>query len=386
METTGAQQPIMRALAVLYRRRKFIIGSTAAAALLSAAVSLLLPNWYRATATVLPSQAGNLRNLATALPRDLAALASSLGGFAMNADFERYYAILTSRRAKWDVIQRFKLMDVYQTRTKRYPITATMKKLDQNTRFGMHREGYFEISVWDRDPRRAAEMANYYVELLNRIHTEISTAEARAYREFIETRYRKARRDLDSLGRRLAEFQRRYGVYDLPSQLGAYFSTIAEITAELYRLEVQRDALRASLQEDNPLLSQLEEQIRAARAKLLSLSRETGPVRLMAPMDALPEVNRQYLDLMRELTVQAKIQEVIVPLYEQARVEEQRNTPTVIVLDRAEIPERKDHPRRMIIVLASTLSVLILSIVFALAVEPARRRWMAFRLYLSQSA
>ncbi|MCS7082114.1 MAG: Wzz/FepE/Etk N-terminal domain-containing protein [Bacteroidetes bacterium] len=386
MKTALVRSPILYGLAVLYRRRWLLIGATLAAAALSALISLLLPNYYKATATVLPSQAGGLRSLSAALPRDLAALASSLGGFGLNTDFDRYYAILNSRRAKWELVRRFNLMDVYRTRHKRYPVTATLKKLERNMRFGMHQEGYFEISIWDQDPRRAAEMANYCVELLNRINTEIATTEARAYREFIETRYRKAQADLDSLQRRLSVFQRRYGIYDLPSQLGAYFSTIADISAELYRLEVQRDALRAGLGADNPLLGQLEEQIRATRAKLSSLRQDTGPIRLMAPLRELPEVNRAYLELMRELTIQAKIQEVIVPLYEQAKVEEQRTTPTVIVLDRAEIPERKDHPRRTIIVLAATVSVFVLAVFFALAYDPARRRWELLRASWSESA
>jgi uncharacterized protein involved in exopolysaccharide biosynthesis len=66
-----------------------------------------------------------------------------------------------------------------------------------------------------------------------------------------------------------------------------------------------------------------------------------------------PKIILNYLRLVREVEIQNKMLAFILPLYEQAKIEEKKETPSVIILDQPNFPEKKTKPRRLIFILIS---------------------------------
>jgi uncharacterized protein involved in exopolysaccharide biosynthesis len=84
-------------------------------------------------------------------------------------------------------------------------------------------------------------------------------------------------------------------------------------------------------------------------------------------MRKLPLLGVKYADYYRRAKTEETIFELLTEQYELAKVEEAKETPSIKVLDVAEIPERKSYPPRLLIMGEGALGALALCIVWVLA-------------------
>ncbi len=373
--------------ATLLQRRRFILGATLLGAAAAVAISLLLPNWYTASARVLPPEQGSINPLSAALARGLPSAASSLLG-GTSGEYARYLTILSSRRMYEGVVDRFKLVEVYDIDEGPTAREEALRLLMERAEFPVDEEMEFlAVAVTDRDPQRAADMANFFVSELNRINAELSTQSAGSYRRFVQGRYEEAQGALDSVLTQTQEFQRRYGLFDVPSQVEAFYTSLAEMRSKAVESEIQYEALKAQLGPDNAQVRALADVVRASKEKVAAAM--AGQEQLLpVARENMPVVMRRYLDLQREGVVQGRILEVVGPLLEQARFDEEHQAEAVQVVDQAVPPVKKASPKRSIIVIVATLSVLVLAVVLTLALEWWRRShaYVAHRLRLAARA
>ena len=87
----------------------------------------------------------------------------------------------------------------------------------------------------------------------------------------------------------------------------------------------------------------------------------------------IPEAGLEAVRLYRDVAIQQKIVEFLVPMYEQARIDEQKDVPVILVLDKAVPPEKKARPKRFIIVVVWNIVGFILSVLFIFGREAAKR-------------
>ncbi|QXD15880.1 lipopolysaccharide biosynthesis protein [Rhodocaloribacter litoris] len=380
-----AENNLWDTLGTLYRWRRFIAGVTGTVAVLSVVISLLLPNWYRAEARLLLPESGGASGLASAILGNLSSAARSLIGGA-GGDYTRYLAILSSRTTFENVIDRFDLIRVYELEGKQTPREDAIKTLGQNVEFVIDNEYEFlSIEVLDKDPERAAAMANFFVEELNRRNAELSSQTAGSFRRYVELRYDESRRMRDALLDSLAAFQRRYGVYDLQAQTEAFFDQLAQLRASALQLEIQYEAFREQLGPENPQVQRLGELVQAAQRKYREALAGREQV-LPVSQEEAPQMIRQYANLEMERIIQERILELVAPLLEQARFEEQQRVEAVQVVDPAVPPERKAKPKRSIICIAATLSAFILAVVFVLVYTWWQRNHAYFARRLRDAA
>ena len=308
---------------VLWKWRRFIFINLLAAAILLSGVTLLIPNRYKSVARMLPPKqrgGGSIPSSISQLAQNFLPL-GTLSRLGASQDSYNYLAILQSYTSMERLIKKFDLSEVYDIKP-RTSIERTMKELEDYVGFKIEEEGTITITVWDTDPKRAADMANFLIDVLNDISLRLGTKEATDNRIFVEKRYVKVLSDLKATEDTLKKFQQKYGIY--------------------------------SLQE-------------ALSGKFLSS---------FVPLDKVPELTMDYIRLYRDLEIQNKILEFALPLYEQAKVDEQKEIPAVLVLDNAVPAEKKDTPKRMLLVGASSLLVLIFLSIYVLFVEAldARRK------------
>ncbi len=87
-------------------------------------------------------------------------------------------------------------------------------------------------------------------------------------------------------------------------------------------------------------------------------------IKLLIPFKEAPALGNEYLKIYKNLEIQYKILEFIQPLYEQAKIEEVRNTPSVIVLDKAGPADHKAKPKASLYALIAFVSSLIVGYFF----------------------
>ncbi|SHK71965.1 GumC family protein [Rhodothermus profundi] len=366
--TSNAQhERTWEALRHLYGARRWIAGITALAAIGSLIVSLLLPNWYRATARVLPPAGAGLSPLASQLLNNLPGFLGGMLGGGSTAGYERYLSILSSRTMQERLVDHFNLIAVYGLEDEEHPREAAIEELRDNISFDVDPDfEYLEISVLDRDPQRAADMANFMVAELNRINADLLTQSARRYRAYVERRYREALARLDSVLDAQQAFHEQYGLFDLEAQARGFLEYVATLRAEALQTEMQYEALRTQFGDENPQVRVLAK-MKATAERRYQEALEGQERLLPVPQQEIPAALRQYFELERERLLQTRILEVLAPLYEQARFEEERRVEAVQVVDPAVPPVKKAWPRRSLIVLGITLAALALSILFVLA-------------------
>ncbi|WP_095510203.1 GumC family protein [Rubrivirga marina] len=356
---------------VLYRRRWWIVGATVLAAIASVAISLQIPNRYRAETRVLMPEDGGGGLMASALSSISPTAAALLSGGG--AGFTRYMAILSSPSTMASVVERFDLVDRYELQDEDHPFDAAVRELTDRAQFEVALDfDYLGISVLDEDPETAAQMANYFVARLNERNIEFQSSSAADNRVFLKRRLDQANADLDSAQAELQSLQERSGVVEPTAQAEALFSALAASQAEVATAEVQFQALLSQFGPDNPDVQSARAGLQAARGQVDRL--RGGAEAGLPGLSGLPRVQRQYAEVLQELEIQRAIIETVQPLYEQAALQEQRDADAVQVLDPATPPARKAEPRRSLLVIGATLSVGLLAVVLALVVAWIRQR------------
>jgi len=349
MEPQTPASSMIDFLSVLTKYRKFISRFIVICTVGTLVIALLLPKWYKSTASVFPAEKadllGGLEGIAS-LAKSFSP-SKALSSLNSNPESDRYLAILKSGTVFKAVIQKFDLVNVYGITS--YPGEKTVKELLDNVEFKAEDEGNITITVYDREPQRAANMANYFVEMLNNTNTELQVQNARGNRQFIEERYKKNLTDLATAEDSLKLFQKKYGVVAMPEQMEASIKAAAEITGQLTLREVQANVLRRTQSTDNPSLIATQIEIDELRKKISQMNEGTNiskdEMKVFVPFNKIPDLGSEYIRWFRDVEIQYKILQFLTPLFEQAKVEENRQTPSVLILDKAAPAERKAKPK-----------------------------------------
>lgn len=175
-------------LIVLARHKKMIAKVTLAAALLAIGYSLSLTNIYTASTKILPPQQS--QSSASAMLAQLGGLAGMAGSsLGIKNPNDLYVAMLKSRNITEKIVKRFGLQEVYEQET----LTGTLKALDGSTVISSGKDGMITVEVSDKDPRLAANVANAFIEELNRLLQTYSLTDASQKRTFFEQQLRQAK-------------------------------------------------------------------------------------------------------------------------------------------------------------------------------------------------
>lgn len=334
-------------LALIARARRFLLLSCGAVGVISLIISLLLPKWYESTVSFLPPRETGMFSALGALTSTLREIAPlrSLGGLAggRSAAYS-YLSILESRSTKEAIIRKFHLMEVYEVSDS--SMENAIKGLESNVTIDVAEEGHISVSVLDTDPQRAAEMANFYIEVLNAVSDELSVQSTSKYRAFLEQSVKEVNDSLRIYEEAYAAFQKKHGFVAVPEDVQGSAKAVAQLYAEKTLKEMEVQFMTQTMGATNPELER-------RKLELTILNQKLG---------LIPDLGLQHFRLYRNIFIQSKILEVLLPLYEQTRFEEKKEVPSVVVLDRAVPAERKAKPKRMLIVLISTLSAGVLTL------------------------
>lgn len=365
------QKSLLDYVAVLVKWRWMIVLSFVGVCGSAALVSYLLPEAYTARAVILPPEAGTSpMGLSAMLVKEPLSLTRMI---PRSMPAEVFGTILRSRTVADSIVTRFDLVTEYGVSGREEAIL----RLKDHLRVSLSREGATTIEVEAGRPRLAADLANAFVEELDRINRRQKNARAGDLRRFIGERLEEVKADLARVEERLRDFQRDHLSVDLTEQTRAAIEGVATLQAELVEYEIALGVAKRYMASSNPQLTPLLSRIAELKKQLAKLTSERavqkdeGPdtSALYVPLEEVPEVGMELARHMRELKIQETLFEYLVQQYEQAKIEEAKNTQTIQVLDWASVPVFRSKPRRRMIVLASGGLSLILSIFLAFVFE-----------------
>ncbi len=353
---------------ILYKWKKFIIINLFITAIIATIIAFLIPKEYRATATIMipENQEMGLGGLSSLLgsKSSLASVGSKLLGVS-NTSEDILLGIINSRNALTNVIKKFRLMQYYKISDNN--MDKALKAFSGDISADPNEYGMIDFSVINEDPRVSAEIANYLVELVDSLNIKFNIEKAKNNREFIEKRYNKNVKDLRNAEDSLYKFQKKYGIVAVPEQLEVTVKAAAEVESELTQKEMTAYFMLQQYGKDSPQYKGIEAVINMLRKKVQELKDSknlTSSSNVLFPFKEMPDIAIQYLRAYREVEIQQEILGVVLPMYEQAKVDEQKSAPTVLVVDKAVPPELKYRPKKAFIILGIEFLVFFILVVF----------------------
>jgi tyrosine-protein kinase Etk/Wzc len=345
-------------LILVLERKRFIARFVMGAAVVATVVAFLLPVRYEAKVVLLPpaqnssisSMMGQLGGLGAL--GSLASLAG--GGLGIKNPADMYVSFLTSRTVEDAMIQRFDLMKEYKEKR----MVDTRKEFEKRTTVvAGAKDGLIRITLEDGDRKRAAEMANAYVDEFRKLSASLAITEAARRRLFFEQQVQQAKDKLTEAEEAMTKTEQSTGVLQIDSQARSLVESAAILRAQVVAKQVQIEGMRSFATEDNPNLLLAKQELAALQSQLQHVAgseSDTGSD-INLSKGRVTQSGMEYLRRFRDLKYQETVFELLAKEFEIAKLDEAREGSIVQVVDAAVAPDKKSSPHRTLIVIASTV-------------------------------
>jgi len=375
--TAGAlrEMRVVGYLLTVWRGRWVVLSVCGVGLAIALVITLTTPKVYESTATVITPKEGGGVGL---LGLGAAGLLQQIPGFSLPSltpNRDLFVGLLKSRTMAEAVVERFRLQERYRARYRE----DAVKRFQKLSTIALSREGVISVRVEDTDPVVAAEMANFYLERLDRLAAQYSTGEAGKQRLFLVEQLAHAKVDLDTGEQALRSFQERNRAIVLQEQTRGAIEAAARLKGEIMAAEVQLQVMRNFATESNPEVIMLKRRIDELSRQLAQMQYGDGTSRLEAssrerrdfsvPFVRVPEVGLELARLTRNVKVQETLVTLLSQQMEQARIAEAKDLPVVQVLDRAVPAERHVRPRVSLNLMIAGAISLFAGVILSLSFE-----------------
>ncbi|NCS81872.1 MAG: hypothetical protein COW85_00170 [Ignavibacteria bacterium CG22_combo_CG10-13_8_21_14_all_37_15] len=328
---------------------------------------VIYPVTFSSGVSILPPEKNNTNGLSGLLQ------ASEIVGIPnlnmSGANSQLYAEIIKSRTAAEYVISKLNLYDYLNAETKEEASIKLRKLLS----IDVTKEGIIEFSVpvstslfgrvlFQSDSIRnlAASISNTYAEALDKINREKLSSKAKKARVYIEDQLVQIKTQLDTSEFALMEFQKKNKAISLPEQMKANIEAAAAIKSEMISTEINLGLLSKNLNENNPSIISLRskyQELKSQLEKLESLNQD-----VLLSFSEVPSLAAELSRLVRDVKIFNEVYLMLQQQYFKEKIQENRDLPTVEILDAAIPPEKASSPR----IIFSTLLAAIFISLFAL--------------------
>jgi uncharacterized protein involved in exopolysaccharide biosynthesis len=350
-------------LKLIYRWRKFLILHFLIVAIVAVVIALIIPKTFNSSATILPE--GNSSIVSAVLPSEMTeGLGSAIGSLTGNSGgaTNKIMSILKSRELATDVVEQFNLMQRFEAATMEDAIQAyrdmVFVTIDDELMIRISvnaKTGFFSSDEEEREISEFAHsVATYISSALDDRFTELSVEKARFERELVEQRFEQNKEDLEDAEEALRDFSLKNSLVALPRQIEAAVETAANLEAQIITNQIELASLRQTFGNERPEVKQKEIAINQARKRLneIKLFGSTeDSLRLFPSFQAAPDLLMEFVELQREREVQSSLYELLVRQYEQLKLQEARQSPTLQFIDEPAVPTKRSSPTRSILVI-----------------------------------
>jgi uncharacterized protein involved in exopolysaccharide biosynthesis len=349
-------------------------------------ISFLLPVKYAATAYLMPPDMSPTSGLDLMIDMksggDLMGAMGGMGGalndmLGMRSPGQLYIQEMQSRPVEESLVKSFDLNRIYHKKSREMAI----KMLAANTQFDEDRKsGIISVKVSDKDPNRAAAIANAYAEQLGRLQSDIISTSGRREREYFEAQLAIARGQLEKSSQALSDFSSKNAALNLPLQDVAVVSSMSSVQGQLIAAQAEFKGLlpiytvnnlrvreaRAQIEELQRQLDQIRGRGSASNSPTSDKPSEAAPAGAAVGMAKLAGLSTEYTNLYRQAKTDETMVETLTQQYEISKLEESRHVAEVQLLDPAEAPERKSSPKRAWISLTGLLLGCLFAVIYVL--------------------
>ncbi len=314
---------------------------------------------FDSTALIIPSEDNSLSGLA-GMFGDLQGLPLGLG--STNPDINLFTNIIYSRTMLEEVIKKYDLISVYDIDSS----DEEYMEMALETLFGNIEadendyEGYV-ITVRSPGRQLSADITNFIINRLNEKLIELNVRKSRENREFLGRRLNQVKMDLKNSEDSLRHFQEATGVFNAEEQVKGTLTLLTELETNLMLQEAQLSIYEKILSPNSPEINNTKLKVEEYSTRLNSIKYNKNDKSFAAvmPIEKVPEYGIEYFRLVREVEINTKMLQFILPLFEQAALEEQKEIPVLRIIDYAVPAVKKTYPPRAVFTVLITLGVML---------------------------
>ena len=362
---------------ILWSSKLEIIRNVFIVSILSVVLAFMLPKTYRSASIIMPPTTSSERGIFSS-GDGMFALESLLSPTS-SSDANTFLAILKSHTIMQSVIEKFNLIEFYDVENNE----KAQQSLENDTNFEINEEGTIRVETYiktgwfhsDEDEEickaLSRDITNYFVEKLDIVNKRLKSEKAMQHRMFIENRYYQNIKDLAMAEEVLKTFQETHNTVALPEQTTASIQVSSEILSRISIQKVKLSVLEETLSETHPEIQFLKSEISGLKKELDKMDFGDPESAVIPGFSNVPNLGLKLGRLMRDVEVQNTLYNFLTQQYEEAKIQEAKDTPTVQVLDYAVLPQLKYKPVRSRIVIIG----FVLSTIFSLYYVYFRVRW-----------
>lgn len=365
-ETSPGEMRFLALVLILAERWRLLAAALAIATFIGIALALLLPVRYTAEVTILPPQQQN--------PMITSALASEFGGLNSLASLaggslglknqnDMYVSMFKSRIVEDALIRRYGLQDEYH----KPRLSDARKKFESRASVeGGQKDGLIHITFEDHDPKRAAEIANGYVDQFRTLSQHLAISEASQRRVFLEGQVDQTKQHLANSEEAMKNTEQKTGLISLDSQARALIESAAYLRAQIAAKQVQIEGMKSYATDQNAGLTQAQQELAGLRAQMQRLTGSQDIDGMIVPKGQVTEAGLEYMRKLRDVKYYEAEYALLSKQLEIARLDEAREGSLVQVVDPAYAPDKRSFPHRSLIVLAAACAGLFFGVFLAL--------------------
>lgn len=353
----------IRYIEIIVKWKKFIIFSTLIICTMVAVYSLLVDKKYQSSAKILPprqdsygSLIGGIANLTSTF------LGGNQGGFSLpplTSPSEVYKELLESRALAEKLIKEFNLMETYNIKFIEEALDMFRGNLEIEVTFA----GFVNITYTDTDMIRVKDLMDSLLLTLDSLNTHATINYHKRNRVYFEKQLEIIKSNLYHSEENLKEFQEKFGVLEITEQVKQLLQIITDLEAKKMELVFEKGVLDHTLNKSSAQVRLLEIQINSIEKEIIKIQEGTNK-NIPLGVHEIPDLAMKYADLLREQQINETINIFVQQQYEQARFYEEKDIPTIMVLDKPKYPQIRVYPKRRNMVIIAFLFSLFLNVLF----------------------
>lgn len=297
---------------------------------------------YDSSATIIPSGQNQLAGISSLVKNFSSMLPAGLSSINKESEMDLYNVIIYSRSCIDNLIDTFDLQTLYKIKKREKAI----KVIRSIIKTSITMDNAYTIRVRTLKPELASEMTNYLINYLNSKIIELNVSKSKSNRVFLEKRYQEICLNLQNAEDSLKHYQEAFGVLDANNQIKYSIEIFAKLESDLAAKQVEYNVLSQIYGAEAPSVNNAKLSMREFEKKLRNLKIGQDKNSTLIGLNMLPQKTLEYYRYYRNVKISESILEIILPIYEQSKIEEQKNIPVLQVIDYAVAPEKKSYPPR----------------------------------------
>ncbi|MCE6100847.1 polysaccharide biosynthesis tyrosine autokinase [Acinetobacter baumannii] len=217
-----------------------------------------------------------------------------------------------------------------------------------NTIYGVAEKGKMTgvigLSYLGQDPEHITQVLNSVLNVYHEQNIERKSLESKQTLAFLEKQLPELRKQLEDSEIKFNQFREKYKTVDVNAESELLLKQNIDLEKLKIELQQKQAELSAKYTNDHPLILQIDAQITEINKKIADLNNR---------LTQLPETQRLYLQLYRDVKVNTELYTSLLNSYQQLKIANAGEIGNVRIIDTAVEPVKPIKPKKLIVLILS---------------------------------